>query len=121
MPFAFRDTNKSSASVAEEGSIQLPLEPSEITSPAAAAVIPGRMTTPYIDNMTPAGSFYGRRDFENRQDVDDLSTGGAGDNLKRQPSMVGAVLERIKSKKTTKASDSSDTDLDEEEEEEDSD
>jgi hypothetical protein len=119
LPFAFRDTNKSSASVAEEGSIQLPLEPSEITSPAAAAVIPGRMNSPYMDNMTPVGSFYGRRDFENRQDVDDLGAGGVGDNLKRQPSMVGAVLERIKSKKTTKTSDSSDTDLDDDEEDSD--
>lgn len=117
MPFAFRDANKSSASVAEEGSIQLPLEPSEITSPAAA-VIPGRMPASYIDNMSPVGSFYGRRDFENRQDVDDVGAGGAGDNLKRQPSMVGAVLERIRSKKTTKASDSSGTDLDDDDEEE---
>lgn len=98
------------------------MEPSEITSPTAAAVIPGRMTTPYIDNMTPVGSFYGRRDFENRQDSDDaISSSVGGGNLKRQPSMVGAVLERIKSKKTTKASDSSDTDLDDDDEEEDSD
>lgn len=120
MPFAFRDVNKSSASVAEEGSIQLPMEPSDITSPAAAAIIPGRMTTPYIDNVSPVGSFYGRRDFENRHDLDDgVSSSGVGGNLKRQPSMVGAVLERIKSKKATKASDSSDTDLDDEEEDSD--
>ncbi|KAI8642998.1 EXS family-domain-containing protein [Parasitella parasitica] len=117
LPFAFRDVKKSSVSATEEGSIHLPMEQSEIPSPDAA-VLPGRMTMPFIDNVTPVGSFYGRRDFENRQDIEDgISTGGASSNLIRQPSVVGAVLERIKSKKNTKASDSSDTDLDDEEEE----
>ncbi|KAI8374052.1 EXS family-domain-containing protein [Choanephora cucurbitarum] len=99
LPFAFRDI-KSPGSLAEEGNIQLPMETQEtLVLPPAAMISP--------KELTPAGSFYGRRDFENRQDLED----DVPDNLnsvRRQPSLVGAVLERITS--TRRDVDSSDDD-----------
>jgi hypothetical protein len=95
------------------------VEPSEIPVPntnQTPSLAPSRFADAL--GISPVGSFYGRRDFENRQDIDD-STADTIRNLKRQPSIVGVVLERIQSKKTTV--DSSDTDLDEEEDDEDSD
>jgi hypothetical protein len=105
----------SSIATEEEGGIQLPVEPSEIPIPSANQT-PSLAPSRFADalGISPVGSFYGRRDFENRQDIDD-STADTIRNLKRQPSIVGAVLERIQSKKTN--ADSSDTDLEEDDDE----
>lgn len=119
LPFAFRDINKVATSTDEEGGIQLPLEPSEDITPVTS-------TTPNLSSVGQgiggaAGSFYGRRDFENRQDLDDITApNDAIRNLNRQPSIVGAVLERIKSRKQPNTVDS-DTDIDDEDEDEEDD
>lgn len=92
------------------------MEPSEIPVPNTNQT-PSLGPSRFADalGISPVGSFYGRRDFENRQDID-ATTADTIRNFKRQPSIVGAVLERIQSKKTN--ADSSDTDLDDDEEEE---
>lgn len=59
-------------------------------------------------DVTPTGSFYGRRDFENRQDLEDAETHNG---------FKGVVLEHIRSRKSTR-SDSSDTDDDDHEDSE---
>jgi hypothetical protein len=103
----------------EEGGIQLPVEPSEVSLPQPVVSPNLRSSQAAID--ATFGSFYGRRDFENRQDADDL-TPSTDRNIMRQPSMVGAVLERIKSRKLPTAVDSdTDIDYDDEEGEEDCD
>lgn len=88
-------------------------EPNEIAIPPTA-VSP---TSPTFDPISPSttGSFYGRRDFENRHDLDDNSA--AVDSLRkinRQPSLVGTVLDRIKSRIPENSIDS-DTDNEDEE------
>lgn len=119
MPFAFRDANKVATTTDEEGGIQLPLEPNESITPVTS-------TTPNLSSVGQAigggaGSFYGRRDFENRQDLDDITAPNDSiRNLNRQPSVVGAVLERIKSRKQPNTVDS-DTDLEDEDDDEDDD
>lgn len=83
------------------------------------SIPPAAQTSPTIPSQksaldTMVGSFYGRRDFENRHDLDDAVPDGL---IKRQPSMVGAVLERIKSKKRTNGVDSDSYNEDDEEDE----
>jgi hypothetical protein len=71
----------------EEGAIQLPAGSSELPVP------PSPVKTIHHDILYDmAGTFYGRRDFENRPDSDDDQY-----KLKRQTTAVGAVLERIMS------------------------
>lgn len=119
LPFAFRDANKVATTTDEEGGIQLPLESNESITPVTS-------TTPNLSSVGQAigggaGSFYGRRDFENRQDLDDITAPTDSiRNLNRQPSVVGAVLERIKSRKQPNTVDS-DTDLEDEDDDEDDD
>lgn len=97
LPFAFH--GKSTEAVVEEeeqveeGRIQLPLEEQVAVPPTAHA-----------------GSFYGRRDFENRQELEDVVSSV---DVKRQSSMVGVVLDRLRSRHSTnKTSDDSSSDDD---------
>ncbi|KAG2230138.1 hypothetical protein INT48_001480 [Thamnidium elegans] len=116
LPFAFRDKVPTTD---EEGGIHLPVEPDEISSPTAS-IISGPHASYDKPVQSSSGSFYGRRDFENRQDLDDVSP--AGDplrNLNRQPSIVGAVLERIKSRIPDNRVDSDTENEDEEDEDSD--
>ncbi|KAI8071825.1 EXS family-domain-containing protein [Thamnidium elegans] len=116
LPFAFRDKVPTTD---EEGGIHLPVEPDEISSPTAS-ITSGPHASYDKPVQSSSGSFYGRRDFENRQDLDDVSP--AGDplrNLNRQPSIVGAVLERIKSRIPDNRVDSDTENEDEEDEDSD--
>lgn len=108
MPFAFDKTNKVTIDQ-EEGRIQLPVEPHEIATPSQAKTS--------VDMM---GSFYGRRDFENKQDLEEKNA-TASKILNPRPSKVEAVLERIKSRKSSVALEESETDQDDSPEDEDSD
>ncbi|KAI9486316.1 MAG: EXS family-domain-containing protein [Benjaminiella poitrasii] len=117
LPFAFRDSDKTFVSH-EEGAIQLPTEPHEISLPAAVIT-----PTSFHEGLgTPVGSFYGRRDFEIRQDLDDAVS--ASDNirhLKRQPSRISTVLDCIKTNRSTTSvvdSSASETEIDDEDEDE---
>ncbi|KAI9360622.1 hypothetical protein BD770DRAFT_318267 [Pilaira anomala] len=92
LPFAFRDK---APTADEEGGIQLPIGPNEVSSPT-----PSILSGPPKSPIQPStGSFYGRRDFENRHDTEDIPSATESlRNLNRQPSLVGAVLEQIKSR-----------------------
>lgn len=65
------------------------------------------------------GSFYGRRDFENKQDSEEKNM--TAKMASPRPSKVEAVLERIKSQKSSVTLEESETDQDDSLEEEDSD
>ncbi|CEG79455.1 hypothetical protein RMATCC62417_13920 [Rhizopus microsporus] len=108
LPFAFAKTNKVTIDQ-EEGRIQLPIESHEVATPSQAKTS--------IDMM---GSFYGRRDFENKQDLEEKNATTAK-MLNPRPSKVEAVLERIKSRKSSVALEESETDQDDSLEDEDSD
>lgn len=102
MPFAFHDYSRSTPA-AEEGAIQLPFEAYDIAVPPNAVHADRPM-----DTVTPVGSFYGRRDFENRQDMEDTISNDSHFGFK------DVVLEHIRSRTR---SDSSDTDDDHEDSE----
>ncbi|CAO3698897.1 unnamed protein product [Rhizopus stolonifer] len=85
LPFALSETNKVSEDQ-EEGRIQLPTETYE-----------NDMST--ITSPDPIGSFYGRRDFENKQDLDEKhSEVDLSKSLNHRASKVGFVLESIRSR-----------------------
>lgn len=60
------------------------------TTPAPSVDLAGTLAKP--SSLVSGGSFYGRRDFETRQDNDDSKLG----SLVRQPSLVGQVLDRLR-------------------------
>ncbi|ORZ23657.1 EXS family-domain-containing protein [Absidia repens] len=116
LPFALKETYKLSGSE-EEGTVQLPLDQGDRSSPSSFGtahtvsnshgntstdVLP--VTSPDLGGMleTPIGSFYGRRDFETRQEKDDGKLGAPV----RQSTMVGQVLDRIRTLGTPEESDS---------------
>lgn len=65
-------------------------------------------------SMQRAGSFYGKRDFENKHDdTADIGVGSVNNNkLCRKPSTLDNVLTRIKSMRNSDMSDESDNDDD---------
>ncbi|CAO3633741.1 unnamed protein product [Cunninghamella blakesleeana] len=127
LPFAITDTYKNSEDE-EEGSIRLPPDQDDISSLPVNHIPPTMITenmpissspnnsstcTPISLHQSPsltnAGSFYGKRDFETRQDRSDdkkLPT------PLRKPSMVEKVLDRIR---TIGAPPETDSENDEEE------
>ncbi len=66
------------------------------------------------DSSMQRGSFYGRRDFENKHDdTTDIGVGSVNNNkLCRKPSTLDNVLTRIKSMRNSDVSDESDNDDD---------
>ncbi|KAI8341090.1 EXS family-domain-containing protein, partial [Chlamydoabsidia padenii] len=106
LPFALKKTHKSSGD--DEGAIQLPLnqEDPENPSPVSTAIPPLNTNDNVNINLASpdigTGTFYGRRDFETRQDKDDHKLGAPV----RQSTMVGQVLDRIRTLGTTADSDS---------------
>ncbi|KAI8096164.1 EXS family-domain-containing protein, partial [Halteromyces radiatus] len=110
LPFALKETYKMDPNEQEEGTIYLPPDQEETRSNNNSAVLP--VITPDLSDTlvkpsdlvsSNVGSFYGRRDFETRQDKEDDHKLGLP---VRQPSMVGQVLERIRTLGTPEESDS---------------
>lgn len=75
------------------------------------------------ESMTNRGSFYGRRDFENKQDdTTDLGVGSVSNNsLCRKPSTLDNVLTHIRSLRNSDNSDESEADDDDDNDDEDDD
>ncbi|KAL0088167.1 hypothetical protein F4703DRAFT_1734425 [Phycomyces blakesleeanus] len=97
----------------EEGSIHLPFNdpylhsnPMSVPSTRQSSIY---QSQPY---GSMAGSFYGRRDFENRQDREDPNKeGSVRPRINRQASTINSVLLRIRSRRGSDASDSDPEDL----------
>ncbi|ORX55014.1 EXS-domain-containing protein [Hesseltinella vesiculosa] len=112
LPFSLQEAYRSSADqTLEEGSIRLSSDEDEVVL-SPVSLMPNSMmpATPNTNLRTSVdlgrvptlkksatfasqGTFYGRRDFESRQDRDDFALYGVPS---RQGSMVGQVLERIR-------------------------
>ncbi|KAG1051526.1 hypothetical protein G6F43_006264 [Rhizopus delemar] len=84
LPFALIETNGS----------QDPLERIESTQPIAISRHPSYHT---VRHSYDVGSFYGRRDFENKQDEDMYA--GSASNLRRKSSTVENIFAHIRSLK----------------------
>lgn len=109
MPFAFSEANKGAVDHVEEGRIQLPIGPQEID-------------VSHVVSSELAGSFYGRRDFENKQDMDEKqATGDISSKLNQMPSKIGLALEMIQSRGTSVNLEESESDLDDEHDDDDDD
>jgi hypothetical protein len=106
LPFALKESYKPSGD--EEGGIQLPLEDPENPSPATSSTVtPDILANDNVNSLSSlvspdlgAGTFYGRRDFETRQDKEDHRLPA------RQSTVVGHVLDRIRTLGTSADSDS---------------
>ncbi|KAG0914400.1 hypothetical protein G6F33_004285 [Rhizopus arrhizus] len=81
LPFALTETNGS----------QDPLERIESTQPIAISRHPSYHT---VRHSYDVGSFYGRRDFENKQDED--MPAGSASNLRRKSSTIENILAHIR-------------------------
>ncbi|KAG0745260.1 hypothetical protein G6F62_005015 [Rhizopus arrhizus] len=109
LPFAFSEANKGAVEHVEEGRIQLPIGPQEID---VSNVVSSEL----------AGSFYGRRDFENKQDMDEKqATSDISSKLNQIPSKIGLALEMIQSRGTSVTLEESESDLDDEPDDDDDD
>ncbi|CAO3628232.1 unnamed protein product [Cunninghamella echinulata] len=130
LPFAMTEIYKSSEDEEEIGSIRLPLDQEDLANTAITHIPPTMVSdipvSPSPDtihsttsslhkpSLTNMGSFYGRRDFETRQDrSDDMQLPIS----LRKPSMVEKVLDRLRVIGAPVETDSENDDDDEDEDE----
>ncbi|KAI8980352.1 EXS family-domain-containing protein, partial [Pilobolus umbonatus] len=133
LPFALPDMDTKSAQLNDEEEATSILSHHRLPSTTLENVIPpmmipisrhtsqnnGRQSVGGPDSMY--GSFYGRRDFENKQDPDpDMVVGSfsASHRLSRRPSTMENVLTKIKSMRNSIQSDDSDNEEEDENSEE---
>ncbi|KAI9253229.1 EXS family-domain-containing protein [Sporodiniella umbellata] len=108
LPFAFSEISKTFTDQ-EEGRIQLPVD---IHSSHASAIV----------STEPIGSFYGRRDFENKPDLDEKQVEvDLAKSLNHKASKVGLVLESIRSRTLDGSGTEEELEEDDDDDEDDSD
>ncbi|KAI7869076.1 EXS family-domain-containing protein [Spinellus fusiger] len=103
LPFVLSDTVHTTD---EESSILLPIDDPYLND--TSFMIPStRQSSIYHSNYygSTSGSFYGRRDFESRQDKEAEKDGTSRPPLQNCPSMIESVLLRFQSKSASDASD----------------
>ncbi|CAO3597875.1 unnamed protein product [Absidia cylindrospora] len=131
LPFVLNETTHKPQESQQDEATSLPADHDDLADPSLlndktssnrnSAITPvpsvdlaGTLAKP--SSLVSSGSFYGRRDFETRQDKDDGKLGP----LVRQPSLVGQVLDRLRTL-TTPAENGSDNGEDDDEDDDDDD